>query len=726
MFSSIDLSSGYHQIEIDKKSRDKTAYITSEGLYQFKRMPFGLCNALSTFQKIMNDILKPLLHKTCMVYMDDIIVFSKCDSDHTRHVEEVLRQIKDAGLTIKFQKSEFFKKSKRFLEYVISDQGISTDPEKVKAVKDWKKLSNRKELQSFLGFASYYRKFVRNFAKIAYPLTQMLRRDRKWEWSKECEDSLNELKYQLVSAPILKNPDWNLEFIVDTDASNEEIGCVISQIYNGIERPVQFLSRVLSKEEKNYSTTRKELLAVVWSLKQLKPYLIGQRFTIRSDHNSLQWLMNFKEPSGQMARWFETLSHFNFKITYRNGKLHSNADGLSRILCSSVNIKDSVKNIRKGQIEDTNISRIMGWLINNNFPKNCSNFDEECTILYNARKQLKIIDGMLYRVSSKDCDLNKYRVVIPKSYISILLDSIHRIGHLGFDRLLHQVRKVSYWPKQRFYVKNWIESCLECCKRNRCKVPKNLPNIVSDIFYPMERIGIDIVGPMPVSSNRNKFILVICDYFTKYCEAIPMKDQESVKIIKKLFKHFIARFGIPKFIHSDRGTNFESNIFKGIMSFLEIKKTRTTAYYPQSNGLVEKFNKTLIDIISKSIERDENWDEAIPYVIMAYRNSIHKSTGISPNELMLGRKVKTIKECMVGIKSDPMEQNSYLYQIKNNIIKYQQKALKSLKKIKDDTQSSHKINTFQKGDVVWARNHLRVNKLDGYWKGPFIIKKNQQ
>ena len=329
-FSTLDLRWGYWQVEMSEEDRAKTAFSTHEGLYEFKVMPFGLCNAPATFQRLMDLVLSGIQWSSCLVYIDDIVIVRKTVQNHLDNLQLVLDRIKRAGLWLKPSKCHLFQKEILYLGHRITRDGVATDPGKIDAVRKWAVPRTVQEVQRFLGLVGYYRKFVSNFAATAKLLYRLTERGREFIWTTECEAAFLKLKSRLVSAPILAFPDFTKIFILDTDASQSGVGAVLSQLHDGQERVVAYASRVLSKAERQYSVTRKELLAVVTFVKHFRHYLLGRHFVVRTDHSSLQWLYNFKEPEGQTARWLESLQEFDFEVIHRSGRNHSNADALSR------------------------------------------------------------------------------------------------------------------------------------------------------------------------------------------------------------------------------------------------------------------------------------------------------------------------------------------------------------------------------------------------------------
>jgi hypothetical protein len=335
LYSTLDLASGYWQVEVHPDDREKTAFCTRYGLYQFRVLPFGLCNGPGTFERLMERVLCNLQWDIVLLYLDDIIVFSTNIVQQFERLELVFQRLRAANLKLKPKKCFLFKKEVKFLGHVVSQQGVATDPEKIQAVVEWPTPHSVKAVRAFLGLTGYYRKFIREYASIAVPLTDLTKKGVKFAWNGDAQGAFEYLQQQLVSAPILGYPNKEGGFILDTDASGCSIGCVLSQLQEGVERVIAYGSKKLSKSERNYCVTRRELLSIVWFMEHFKHYLIGRPFLVRTDHNSLRWLFSFKEPEGQVARWLERLSAFNFKIEHRPGIRHGNSDALSRIPCQT-------------------------------------------------------------------------------------------------------------------------------------------------------------------------------------------------------------------------------------------------------------------------------------------------------------------------------------------------------------------------------------------------------
>ena len=352
-FSTLDLISGYWQVEMAPENKEKMAFCTKYGLFQFKVMPFGLRYAPGTFERLMETVLRGMQWERAVLYLDDIIVFSDSVEEHLKRLEEILQRLRAANLMLKPSKCHFFKRQVEFLSHIVSQDGVSTDPHKVEAVKEWPIPRRVRDVRAFLGLTGYYRRFIQNYEEIAKSLHELTEKNTEFVWTTERERAFQKLKSSLTTAPILGYPSAEEDdvFLLDTDASNCHIGAVLSQRQGGEEKVIAYGSKVLSKSERNYCVTRRELLAVVHFIRQYRHYLLGRKFELRTDHGALAWLFKFKEPEGQVARWLEALSEYDFKISHRAGKAHGNGDGLSRRPCP-----DDCPTCKKSEIRDETVS----------------------------------------------------------------------------------------------------------------------------------------------------------------------------------------------------------------------------------------------------------------------------------------------------------------------------------------------------------------------------------
>lgn len=330
-FTTLDLASGFHQIEMDENDIAKTAFTSENGHYEYLRMPFGLKNAPATFQRIMDNILRGIQNEKCLVYLDDIIIFSTSLQEHVDRLREVFKRLRETNFKIQLDKSEFLRKEVAYLGHLVTQNGVKPNPDKIKAIKNYPIPSTTKQIKGFLGLLGYYRRFINNFAKITKPLTKCLKKGAKIVHDDEFKSCFDTCKNLLINEPILQYPDFTKVFNLTTDASNVAIGAILSQGPIGKDLPVAYASRTLNDSEQHYSTTEKELLAIVWATKYFRPYLFGRKFNIITDHKPLQWLFSLKDPSSKLVRWRIKLEEYDYHIIYKKGKLNTNADALSRI-----------------------------------------------------------------------------------------------------------------------------------------------------------------------------------------------------------------------------------------------------------------------------------------------------------------------------------------------------------------------------------------------------------
>ena len=332
-FSCMDINAGYWQIAVAKEDREKTAFATSMGLYQFVKMPFGLVSAPSEFCRLMGDVFRDMQWIECLLYMDDIIVPAISVEETLLRLEHVFQRLQHANLKLKPSKCIFFQNSVKFLGQEVSQNGIHTDMDKIKDVLDWPVPRTVKQVKSLVGLAAYYKRFIASFGEICKPLYQLCEKNRKFVWTDECQKAIDTLKEKLTTAPILSYPLEGYEFVLDTDASQFTVGAILSQEPNGEERVIAYMSKTMNKHELQYCTTRKELLAVVTALKHFHHYLLGQKVKLRTDNAAVSWMRNLKNPSGQVARWLQHIETYDITVSHRPGRCHGNSDALSRIPC---------------------------------------------------------------------------------------------------------------------------------------------------------------------------------------------------------------------------------------------------------------------------------------------------------------------------------------------------------------------------------------------------------
>ncbi len=533
-FSTLDLASGYWQVAMDPKDAEKTAFTTHRGLFQFRVMPFGLCNAPATFERLMEFVLAGLQWSKCLVYLDDIIVYSKTFEQHLQHLREVFQRLREAGLKLKPSKCSLVRQKVAYLGHVVTPNGLETDPEKTRAVSNFPIPSSVTEVRSFLGLASYYRRFVKNFAHIASPLHRASEKGAQFKWTPDCQAAFDQLKHRLTSPPILAFPSFDRCFRVDTDASDNGTGAVLSQLHDGQERVIAYASRVLTKSEKKWPTSEKEALALVWATEQFRPYLYGRKFTLLSDHQPLQWLKGLKNPSPRLARWAIALQEYDCEIQYRPGKSHANADAMSRIpnaTTETTTAHSSVASVDRRtmlqptlnqtdlqtlQQRDPDIGPIlMRKLQGVHAPPQQQTKSKAQGTLLRLWNSLQVVNGLLYLQGKSN---RRKRLIAPSELRMQVLHLLHdepSAGHLGFKRTLNRVSRRYFWPGYITDVRKYCRECRSCGSRKSPSRKEKRPLHPILATAPFDMIAMDIAGPLTTSTEGNRYILVISDYFSK-------------------------------------------------------------------------------------------------------------------------------------------------------------------------------------------------------------------
>ena len=630
--STIDLKNGYWQVPLEDSSKPITAFTVPErGLFQFKVLPFGLHNAPATFQRLMDEVLREEMGTKCFCYLDDIVLVSETYEEHLSSLARIFNKLRSAGLRINKEKSFFCRQELRYLGHVVSPAGIGVDPEKVECILQYPVPKNLKQLRSFLGLISWYRRFIPNFSNFSAPLTQLLKKNQRWDWSEEAQKAFEEFKSCLVKAPILSCPDFSKPFHLQTDASFSGIGAVLTQDYEGNEKVIAYASRILTEAEKKFSVTEKELLAILWSIRKFRPYLEGYTFVVITDHFALKWLHKLQNPSGRLARWALELQEYDFTVVHRKGNLHKVPDALSRIpelwlgavefgTADFENITDQWYLKRLKQVQD--------------FPNKWSDWRVQDGRLYHLR--LNPLGNVLQG------DIEKWKLVIPSNLKLQLLKEFHdtpTAGHLGIAKTYYRTCQDCYWPKQFRDVVSYVRSC-EVCQSHKVeqKAPAGLmgKKVPGD---PWVTVSVDLLGPYPRSKNGHKFCLVFQDSFTKWVEARPLRNA-TTKLVTEAFRQLILRWGAPKYLICDNGTQFTSKAFQDLAKAYHVVIRFTTPYTPQSNP-TERVNRVLKTMMSSYLGKvHDTWDEYLPEFVHAMNSAVHEATGFSPSYLNLGREVQ--------------------------------------------------------------------------------------
>ena len=549
-FSTLDLRSGYHAIPIKECDRDKTAFITWRGCFRYKVLPFGLSTAPSVFQRLMDLVLCGLTYVTCLVYLDDVIVFSSDFDSHVQRVQEVLERMRGANLKLHVKKCCLFQRKVDFLGHVLSEAGIEVQKDKVAAVRDSPTPRNLTQLRSFLGLCSYYRRFISRFADVAAPLHVLQRKQVPFVWTSDQEAAFNQLKEKLTSAPVLSMLTDEGTYCLDCDASDVGLGAVLSQNQGDSEVVIAYASRTLSKPEHNYEVTRRELLAIVYGLKTYKQYLLGRHCVIRTDHTALQWLQRTPEPMAQLARWLVFIEKYDFEVLHRPGARHGNADGLSRKPMEEGHEDDCLVQHSSGnaaaaepgdntdvldgsageppalpdelladlQLLDPEIGPIVRLRLQQSEKPSIEQLlpeSEASKMLHGQWELLELVNGVLYRRwCGKDGKPDVLQLLVPSALRQDFLNRSHSGmcgGHLGVRRTTDQIQRRAYWLGWRRDIRRFCRQCSTCNGYFRGQLPRSGPLQPMITGAPLERLHLDVTGPHPRSRRGSVFVVeVLC------------------------------------------------------------------------------------------------------------------------------------------------------------------------------------------------------------------------
>ncbi|GJY39717.1 putative nucleotidyltransferase, ribonuclease H [Tanacetum coccineum] len=640
----------YRQEKLRVKEQDisKTAFRTRYGHYEFLVMPFGLTNAPAVFMDLMNRIFHEFLDKFVIVFIDDILVFSKSKEEHEDHLRTVLQILRQEKLYAKFSKCEFWLSRVAFLGHIVSSEGITMDPAKVEAITKWPRPTSVTEVRSFLGLAGYYRRFVDGFSRLALPLTKLMRKGEKFVWNDEREKSFEELKQRLVSAPILTLPSGSGGFQIYSDASKKGLGCVLMQ--HG--KVIAYASRQLKPYEVNYPTHDLELAAVVFALKIWRHYLYGESCDIFTDHKSLKYIFTQRELNMRQRRWLELLKDYDTNIQYHPGKANVVADALSRKSGMIAGIKVEEEIIRdlerldielcvRGQngfwaslrVEPNLISQIKAaqkddgeiWAIIQNLDKQTEFHVDSDGILWQGTKLCVPEDPALREVLMTEAHSSPFSI------------------HPGSTKMYHDLKQHFWWSGMKRDVATFVSKCLVC---QQVKIEHQR---ASGLLQPLEipvwkwdEISMDFVTGLPRTQRKHDAIWVVVDRLTKTAHFLPIRKDFSISRLAEMFQQEIVRLhGTPSAIVSDRDPRFTSRFWKGLQNAWGTRLKFSTAFHPETDGQSERTIQTLEDMLrSCALEWTGNWDDYICLVEFAYNNSWHASIKCAPFEMLYGRKCR--------------------------------------------------------------------------------------
>lgn len=718
-FTSLDLKSGYYQIMMSPESVQKTAFITEDGHYEFLRLPFGLANAPSCFQHMMNRVLGNLRFENIILYLDDVYLATETVEENLKLLERVLQIFRENGLTLNLKKCHFFKTEIDFLGYKVKPECVMPNEAKLEAVKNFPVPKTVHQLRQFLGLISYFRKFIRNCAMLSAPLTKLLKKDAVWTWDSFHDQAFIILKEKLASESVLSIFDPNKDHILYTDASRDGLAGILMQVTDEGEKPVHYYSRQTSEDEKKYHSFELELLAIVCSLQKFRLYLLGSPFKIVTDCSAVRHALNKKDIIPRIARWVLSTQEFSFEIVHREGTRMQHVDALSRnpVLCGEKSECEIIMSITEAdwllsvQMQDPQLVKIKEIIESGQAEENRDIFNK-----------YEVLGGKVYRRTTQG-----RRWVVPKKCIWQILKCNHDdLGHFSVDKTIERIQYAYWFPRIRHIVKKYIKNCLNCVYfKNKSGSKEGELYPLPKYAQPFHTLHMDHLGPFVKTVNKNQYLLVTVDAFTKFVFISAVRSTKASAVIKEL-DNIAKTFGNPKRIITDAGSCFTSKEFSQYCTNKNIRSHVVATGMPRSNGQVERFNKTILEALKATgaNSTDDRWDQYIKTLQQGLNSTVHKTTKAVPSEVFFGYRLRADTDYLRPELED--ENIVDVTKLRKSVDENIKSNAQSQKQRFD--QSRTKARVYIKGELVLIKIQTQTNdgksrKLLPVFKGPFQIKK---
>jgi len=739
VFSKIDLRSGYQQIRVKAEDIPKTAFRTRYSHYEYQVMPFGVTNAPAVFMDYMNRIFHPFLDSFVVVFIDDILIYSKTFEEHEKHLIAVLQILKDKKLYAKLSKCEFWLEEIKFLGHIISKEGVSVDPTKVEAVLQWEPPKSVTEIRSFLGLAGYYRRFIEGYSKIAMPLTQLTKKGQRFEWTENCENSFQELKKRLTTSPVLALPDPNGHFVIFCDASKMGLGCVLMQDRN----VVAYASRQLRTHEKNYPTHDLELAAIVFALKIWRHYLYGGKFEMFSDHKSLKYLFDKKELNMRQRRWMEFLKDYDFELHYHPGKANIVADALRRkslhvstLMIQEMDLLEKFRDMNLKISLSHNKIQLKAIQVTNDLKREIKEVQANDEFLKKKKELVEKDNGGNFVIDREGILKFGNRICVPNDerIKKMIFEEAHKSKlsiHPGITKMYQDLKQMFWWPKMKKEIAQYVTSCLICQK---AKVEHQRPaGMLQPLDIPewkWDSIAMDFVVGLPRTIQKFDSIWIIVDRLTKSAHFLLINIRHSLDKLADLYIREIVRLhGVPSSIISDRDPRFTYKFLGSLHQALGTKIHLSSAYHPQTDGQSERTIKSLEDLLRACVlENSGSWDKYLPLIEFTYNNNFHSSIGMAPYEALYGRKCKT-PLCWFESGENLFLGPELIQQTTDKIRMIQEKLRTTQSRQKSYADKRRRPLEFLEGDHVFLKvtpttrigRAIRSKKLTPRFIGPYQI-----
>ena len=706
VFSTLDLKDGFFQVPMHPDSAAKTAIYTEFGLYEFVRMPFGLKNAPAVFQRFVDMVfhdLKPFTH----VYIDDLIVFSNSIADHVKHLTSVIARLAEFGLIIQERKCSFFMNCIQYLGYEFDIDGYRPLPRVLPQFKDYPVPVDKKSVQKFMGAVNFYRSHIPDLATIAAPLYDLLRKGVKFVWTASCQRAFH-LLCQILTARITLVPfrDGG-DIVLQTDASSVALGAVLLQ--DG--KPVEFYSRKLSSVEQRYPTYEREAAAMVSAMLHFRPFLIGRHFILQTDHRPLLAWRNKMPETKRQARLWVKVQDLDYVIEYIPGEQNVLADFMSRPPGHEISPLSDLHN-------EAVLNGIALSVLTPELKK--AQTDTFIASTNIAPSDLKFIDGFAYNM-----DKGYPRLIVPPEFREAFVSNIHSLGHFGRRRTLRSVAMLYWWKGMPSYVAKFVKCC-DACQRNKpCKKLKRTPVK----FFATARFKIvhmDFVGPFKSSRKGHNYLLTMMDRYSRWIEAIPMRDPTAQTCAQVFVSSWICRHGIPEAVLTDQGGHFESQLFNEVLNKFGVTRMRTTAYHPQTNGALERAHGTLKNCLRCLINQFNDWEDRLPLALFAMRTALFENE-LSPSLILYGEQINVPGSFL---ETNPMLFDDDMSEFMSNLTM----RMQEIRAVILETQSPDPIdlnanNTNNTSDnecifkhpYAYLRDPIKRSSLEPKWLGPFKV-----
>ena len=746
VFTIMDATSGFHQNILDEKDCEKTAFTTRYGSFEFLVTPFGLKNSPSAFQRMMDEVLGPLKDECVICYMDDLLVYSLDKKQHRTDLARVASRLNQYGIQINMKKSIFGTDQITYCGYRVQGGRTTVDPDKLLVLEKWPVPANVSAVRSFLGFVGYYRRYIKNFAGIAAPLTDLLKKSNSWQWTVKEQDAFDELRKAMMTRPVLRTPDDTKPFHITPDAGPLAIGGILQQEFSDGFHPIAYEYHRLSEAEERYTQYEKEFFALLHCLRKWRHYFEGQTVFVHSDNSALvQFGKTKRDPHHRIARWLEEYNMWSPDVVHIQGKLNP-ADAPSRVLIDTTPISDidwerglQVNAMVSSEEMETTFDDELDW------PLHIAHFletdswllDKEDTRYSKLLKEsahFRFTDeGLFMRILKDGKSLRPY---LPFSDRPATLKRFHDgIGHLKFESVVELLERRFWWPTLRSDLKEFISTCAQC-QLDATGQPKHPPpsRPLPSVAIPFERWGIDWVGPLPITKNGNSYVITAIDYATRWVVALAVPEVNQNVLAKFLYAKILLQFGTPFELISDRGSAFLAGALQDYLKAQKIKHFATTPYHPQTNGMVERMHAMLGHALTTLTNgRKETWDEYIEETLWAIRIRKHAVTKYSPFYLVYGldpripgdtQPVRT-KGTLTPEEIKEARETHLQYRLEElgfgRAAAYRrsiQQAANMRKRLNLDQDA--KDHYFSIGDMVKMKHHDK-KKLEFDWKGPYHI-----